>query len=273
MNVRRMCSLVILMGVASSAGAFSIKPGAQAIQVAGGKSMKVKFEIVNDQKETLHIAPLIKDSFILPENKTFGAATWLEPLFKEVTVPGGTTKTVYFMVKAPAKASGELAALVSFVPQIKEPEKKEAPKEGIQTRIVTLITVSLYVRIKGTEKGEADVLSVQVRNLPATSHDEARIEAAAVVKNSGNVHQRPSGHFEIYKKGETKPLKTLDFVSGWPVMPQSEYAYSAFTNGTLEAGDYEMRSKISFGPQASIDKKTLFSMSLQGSATNYVEIK
>jgi len=264
--------IAVILSVAQAAFGFSIKPGAQVVRVEAGKTMKVDFEIENDQKEPLKITPRVKDSFVLPENKGMNASSWLEPLFKEVTVPAQGSKKVQFTVKAPAKATGELAALVSFIPEVKEPEKPVEVKGGIQTRIVTLITVSLYVRIKGTEKGEADLGAIQVNNKPAAGATSAKIEVSVVVKNSGNVHQRPGGQFEIFKKDESKPMSTLEFKSGWPVMPKSEYAYLAFQDGSLAPGDYEIHAKLSFGPDTTIEKKASFTITPAGATTNIVEI-
>lgn len=263
---------IVSMSVASAFG-FSIKPGAQVVRVEAGKIMKVSFEIENDQKDDLRITPRVRDSFVLTENKNFPAGSWLKPLFKDATVPAHGSKTVQFEVMTPAKATGELAALVSFVPDVKDTEKPVDVKGAIQTRIVTLITVSLYVRVKGTEKGEADLGDLHVINKPAQGAHAAQIQASISVKNTGNVHQRPSGQFTIYKKGDSKPAYTLDFKSGWPVMPRSDYDYMAYTDGALAPGDYEAHTTVSFSPQVTMDKKSAFTILLSGETTNYAEIK
>jgi hypothetical protein len=56
-------------------------------------------------------------------------------------------------------------------------------------------------------------------------------------------------------------------------MPHADYAYVAFQEGTLPAGDYEAHAKVSFTPEVSIEKNVGFVVTPTGGTTNYYEVK
>ena len=205
-------ALQALMGIvfmASSAWSFSIKPGVQVLTAKAGESREVSFEVVNDESDPLSVSCQLRDSFVLPENKGIDVHSWIEPTFKTIEVPAKSSKTATFTLKVPTQATGEIAGLISFSPEVKEDPK--AKKTGMQTKIVTLITVSLYVRIEGTTKGECDLGAVQIENLPQQGTRAPAVKISIGVKNTGNVHQRPRGEFSVYKKGSASPLLTAAF--------------------------------------------------------------
>lgn len=264
---------LLFLSTSSIGWAFSIKPGAQVLRENPDKTVKVSFEVQNDQEVPLVVTSQMRDSFVLPENKDISVSAWLEPQFKEIAVPAHGSRKALFKVHVPQKASGELAGLVSFIPKTEDKYEKPVSTAAIQTRIVTLITVSLYVRVKGTEKGEADVGEVRVANVPAASGEPAQVEATAVVKNTGNVHQRPTTHFAVRKKEGGPPLYTMEVPWGWPVMPYSDFPYKARTPGTLSAGSYVVKAKVTFTPKTFIEKETAFMVNTSGNTTNYVELR
>ncbi len=242
---------VYTLGLAPRVWAFSVQPGFRVATVKPGKTTTVTYELVNDQDKPLTLHTKVRDSFVLPENKAFSASSWVEPPFKEITIPAHKTEIVKVKVRAPEKASGELAAFVTFIPQNPSELKVNKPQDvhtGIETRIVTMISASVYVRVQGTEKGESDVTGLGVRNLKAATDAPASIEGSLIVKNTGNVHQRPSGRFEIFKKGSKDAVAQMNFQAGWPSMPQAETSYTAKTEGTLPPGDYIVKARVTFEP-------------------------
>jgi hypothetical protein len=259
-----------LISLAQAAWCYSVRPGVQVVTVKPGTSQDVPFEVVNDAAEPVTFSCTVRDSFVLPENKSHEGATWVKPQKESVTVPGKGSVTVPLKVTVPADAKGELSALVSFSPQIKE--DKNAPKaSGMETKIVTLVTVSLYVRAAGTEISKAELGELTVANVTQQGPRPASIVASIVVKNPGNVHQRPSGTFEIFKKGEKIPTYRPVFNSGWPVMPYSDMKYDAKVPGELPAGKYEIHSDIKFG-MTSIKKKARFEVDKQGNPKNFKDL-
>jgi hypothetical protein len=248
---------------------FSVKPGASIVRVVPGKTTVARFDVVNDSTATLRFSTRLRDSFVLPENKAFPAASWLKITTPEFAVPAQSTKTVTLQVQAPVAAKGELAAFVSFIPAV---EESTGPVTGAQTRIVTMITVSLYARLKGTETGKADLGDVRVSNAAAKGTVPEEVEVSVLVKNLGNVHQRPSGKLDIFPKSGSKPVRTLEFASGLPVMPQSEALYTARAPGKLLPGDYVVRAHVQFGPQSTIDKSVAFTVLPAGATTGYLDL-
>ncbi len=259
------CLGVSFLGPPQSWG-LSIHPGYQVISLKAGTSQKVTYEITNDQPDPLTISTAIRDSFVLPENKDFPAKSWIEPLFQKETIPVRQSRKVSFKIHVPEKATGELAGFISFIPESPPVKAQESPQEkGIQTRIVTMITVSLYARIQGTEKGDVELGDVHLQNMPAQQENPASLAANVTVKNTGNVHQRPSGWFEITKEDGT-PVKRMNFAVGWPTMPQQARVYNAYADDVLPEGRYEVKAHVEFAPKVFMEKKVSLRLEPAGSS-------
>lgn len=263
-------------GFAPRSWAFSIDPGFQIIWAKPGEKAKAVYQVINDRDEPMTVRCRLRDSFVNPDNKGMTADAWLKPSFTEITIPAHGKRTAAFAVQPPQGAKGELAALISFVPETKEnpaSTSEMAPKGGIKTRIVTLITVSLYLRVQGTEIGEADLGDLNVTNVPIRGTQPAHIEASVAVKNLGNVHQRPGGNFEIYRVGQSTPVYTLEFQPGWPVFPFSSYTFMASSPaGTLVPGDYQVLAHVQFVKNAAINKKVGFTVDSSSKTVNFHEL-
>jgi hypothetical protein len=263
-----LAALLVATASGRPAMAFSIKPGAMVLHAKPGKTVEAVYEVGNDTDTVLKLLSQVRDSNVLPENKDIHAQAWIEPQFKELILPPNSSKKAVFKVHVPKDAKGELSALISFVLEVMD---STAPAKGdvVQKRIIPVITASCYVWVKGTERGEAALGPVHVLNRPSTLQEPAQVAATVVVKNSGNIHQRPSGTFEIFNRIGAAPMMSLQFPSGWPVMPYSDYTYEARTPGTLGPGDYLMHAKVVFSRDTVIERNSAFTMDLTGNATNY----
>ena len=266
-------SLLLLAGVVGPSWAFEIKPGAQVVRGNAGSTIQATFEIVNDKEEPLKATIAIRDSHTIPENKEFSVTQWLTPGTTTLLVPSMGSLKVPFTIKVPAKAVGELAALVSFTPIVPEAPKPKTVEPGsILTRIVTLVTVSLYVQVKGTERSQADIDTVKVVNIPGHGDIPSSVQASVLINNTGNIQQRPGGRFEIRKKGERVVKMTPEFTEGAvPVFGESERLFTAHQPGTLDAGDYEVTTTVTFGHGVSTSKKTAFTVDAAGATGSFKE--
>jgi hypothetical protein len=263
---------VLWAGTLSPAWSFSTTPAVQIIEAKPGETAKMVYTVTNDTDKKITLDFQLKEYFSLPENKSFKISDWLEPSTNKIIIPAHKSRLVPFKVKTPKNAVGELTGYISFIPEVKEEAKPKGHAGGIQTHIVTLITSAVYVRIKGTAIGEADLGDVRVQNITENPSQPAQVQASVVVKNTGNVHQRPSVHFDIEnQKGDL--VAAIDIASGWPVMAKSEMPYKATTKGALPAGNYVIKTKVSFTPAVFIEKKTSFTMDDSGQGTNYKDLK
>ncbi len=267
--------LLLVVGVVGPARAFDVKPGAQIVRGKAGSTVKAYFEIVNDTHTPRNFIVEIKDSYLLPENKGLSVNEWLYPELKDVRVPAQGSRKITFQVKIPQKAVGELAAYVSFTPKTADTLPKEPVpiQQGIPIKITTLVTASLYVQIKGTEISQADLGDIRVRNIPEIPNHSPVIEAGILIKNTGNIQQRPGVHFTLKDTSTGKTAAELDSpIGGAPVFGHQDLFYTAKTTGTLKAGMYEAEAVVRFTPEVSAVKKTAFTLTPSGEATDYKEV-
>jgi hypothetical protein len=254
------------------AGAFSTNPGARVVHAKPGQTVDAWFDVIDNQDFPIDVTAEIRDSNILPENKGIQAKDWLKPQFTTLHVEPHSTVRAMFKAKPPKKASGELAAFISFSPESAVSKSPKGTPMGVRTEIVTLITDSLYLRIVGTEKSQVDLGEMRVDNLPVMGNLPARVQASVQVTNSGNIHQRPDGSISIMKKDSEKPEFVLSWSSGWPVMPYSASLYRSDAPGQLAAGDYVAWAKVDFNDAVIMQKKVGFVVTSLGATTNYVEL-
>lgn len=259
--------LVILLGTVATARAVAVRPGFQIVQVKPGLERQVTFDVYNDLDKPITVTVELKDSNVLPENKAFTVDKWLSPTFSQLTIPAGMTRQATLAVKAPANAKGELAGFLTFAPEV----SAEAASAG-PVRIVTRTTVSLYARVEGTEKSGAELGKVNVKNTTVGPAAGKEIEASVLLKNTGNIHERPTGYFEIFKIHETKALYRFAFDPGWPTMPNSQTSYTARTAGPLAPGRYEVLAHVEWSRNSVIEKRLAFRVDDSGMSTDFNEI-
>ena len=264
---------ILCLSAVGTSGAFSVRPGWRVASVKHGGTVDVTFAIDNDQATPQVLTCQVRDSYVLPENKAFPAGTWVEPKFKTLTVPAHGSRDAVLRVHAPKGATGELASFVSFIPYAGDTKDSDKTKTPEGTQIVSLISVSLYARIQGTEKGEAELGDVKMAGIPANPSAPAKIEASVVVKNQGNVHLRPRGIFTVFRKGNPAPLHQIDFMTGMPVFPRSAWLYQSQTPGTFAPGEYEVTTQVHVTPDFKMEKKTSFTVNAAGQTTNTHDIR
>lgn len=112
--------------------------------------------------------------------------------------------------------------------------------------------VAIYAIAKGTERIENEIISIK-SNFVNTSSGPT-VGFTLVIKNTGNVHVRPTGKIIIYSNN--KQIGEAQIQSGWPVFPNRKQEFNAVLNiYSLESGIYSGKVIIDYG---SMYNKELF---------------
>lgn len=225
----------------NNAYCLNVSPGRIEINVALSKSYEDVLAIKNTEERDLEIKLRIEDWFKAVEGnaKKIGTFEWLEISPLEFGLKEGETKEVKFKVAVPKKAKGELNGMI-FV----EAKPKEIAEGAIG--INTSIGVPIYVMVKGTERFKAEIEELKVMK-------GSPLELAITIKNSGNVHIRPTGVIEIFNADLRKlkmdshrftvPLNEYNY----PVLPKSSRILEIRSDNKLEQGEYTADIKMGYG--------------------------
>jgi hypothetical protein len=147
-------------------------------------------------------------------------------------------------VSVPKTATGELNAMI-FVDA--KPNEISEGAIGINTSI----GIPIYVMIKGTEVFKASVEELKVIN-------NSPLELAVEIKNSGNVHIRPTGTIVIARSsgqnaadqvGTAKQSQIITIPLNeynYPVLPNSSREIEIKSQRQLEPGGYVADIKMGF---------------------------
>jgi hypothetical protein len=206
------------------AHALQVTPPYQLIDLNSGEAGLGECTITNNEDKPLNIKVHTKDWFILPENKAndIKATDWLIVEENEFVLQPGEAKKIGVTIKAPEKAVGELVGMVSV----------EFYGEA-KTMVNQMVSVAVYAAITGTDKlnAELDALSI----MPEAS----MLRVGVNVKNTGNVHVRPTGQVKIYDANKAL-LRDVFIQQGRPIYPGRKNSYYGQIHGDLlKPGLYE----------------------------------
>ncbi len=214
------------------AEALQITPPRQEVVLSVGESASGTVEAYNETSSTVAVHVSLKEWFQLMENKEYPISTWLDLKNTEFELRPGEKRIVPFTVRVPTGTapaqppSGFLMGMLSF-----------AADDGEQSMVNLVMSVSIYVTVKGTERPEAVITKCGIGN------NKGSLEAAVEVANKGNIHLRPTGKVEIAdKKGRV--VDSNVFQEGWPVFPGQARTYQAKLEGNWKPGYYRQRVSI-----------------------------
>jgi hypothetical protein len=220
----------------------TVEPVRQEIKVSPGKEAQGSYFMYNVGKERTRVTVAPRDWFVLEENRGINVDSWLRISPRELDLEPGERKEVKYEVAVPARAIGELVAMISFAPQAEE-----------ESTINVVFSVSLYVMIEGTEILKGEISKVDIRRWEREDSSDLRL--AVLVENRGNVHLRPKGKIVIEDiKG--KEIKEVELTYGWPVYPGKNRAYFGDWKGAgLKSGKYKAIATVDYGAPEEILKK------------------
>jgi len=230
------------------ANCFNISHSRIEITVAPSKVYTDTIAVKNTEKAPLVITIRTEDWA-----KAAPYLGWLEVSPMEFELKEGESKEVKYEVNVPKDAKGELSAMI-FI----DGKPKEIAEGSIG--INTSIGVPIYVMIKGTEKFNAEIEELNVVN-------NSPLELAVTIKNSGNVHIRPTGTIEIRqagviatppRRGKQSPKMVLPLNEyNYPILPNSSRTLEIKSNSRLEKGEYTADMKMGFADRKYRKRATL----------------
>jgi hypothetical protein len=205
--------LILLGAMSASIGkavALQVSPPRIEFFLNPSQSASSSFTVTNDLPEPVRVHVSSKDWFVLPANKGITVGDWMTLGQKQFDLDVGESRDVSFSVRAPsvpAPAQGSLVGMASFL---------QETQNG--TGVSTIISASVYITLKGTEKKD-----FAVKNLGLRVKD-GQFQAGVVVENKGNLHLRPQGRIELRdKRGAV--VASVQFQEGRPVYPGQERNY------------------------------------------------
>src|SRR5262249_49509299 len=148
-----------------------------------GNSMHAKVTAKNDTAELVHVQVSSKDWFVLDANKAkkLTVKTWLKPEGPATfDLKAGESREGSVLLTWPKEAEGEPVGMVSFLYVTDHP-----------TMITPVTSVSMYVEVAGTEKVAGEVRHIAFQNV------NNQMQAAVIMKATGNVHIRPLGSLTV----------------------------------------------------------------------------
>lgn len=215
---------------AVSAQAIQLNPSRQEVLLSVGENAIGQVEATNDGAKPVIVEVSARNWFVLPHNEGLPVESWLSLRKTKLELAPGAKQVIQFDVRIPTAApkggtpEGVLVGMVSFMPREEDAEPSS---------VNLVVSVSVYAIVKGTEKREAEADRLVLRK------DVETLQAVVNVKNTGNVHARPSGVVQIMDtKNNIKAEVPLQ--EGRPVYPGNNRDYSGTaTWPALKSGNYK----------------------------------
>ncbi len=198
------CSTLILAVTVSAS--VSVNPSRVEGKMPRGKTYENKFTIKNPDKTKAVVNVEWSDRTIDPLKKD-----WLKLSTDTLEIEPGETKDLTYEITIPDNSSGEYNAWVSFTGR---------PVASIMGAGVALrVSIPIYVAVSGTEQYDYTIRSVKVTNADTT-------ELKFDLKNTGNVHIRPTGMLEIISLDRNNEKYQLPFNDiKWGIIPREATDY------------------------------------------------
>lgn len=215
-----------------TAWCFNVSPGRIEIAVEPSQVYRDTLVVKNTDTTPLVITVRVEDWHAAVqgvEKDTSARFDWLTIHPLQLELEKGETREIDFSVTVPKGARGELNAMI-FV---------EGRPKSVQEGSITINTsmgVPIYVAVKGTERFAAEVEDLQVV-------DMSPVRLLVKIRNSGNVHIRPTGTIDI--KDGTKDIMTLPLNEyNYPILPDSSRTLEINTEKRLEPASYTADVKM-----------------------------
>lgn len=210
-------------------GSLIIDPLRTFHSVAPGEELHGSITLKNPESSTAQFEIQFRDITSKALRDAF--PDWIDFEKTLVTLAPNESKAIPYTVRVPEEATGEFAGRVSFM-------TPRNSKKGM-VKIRSSIAVSIYVKVKGTERYDIEVKVLQIKpNTP--------LEADIVLLNRGNVHVRPLAKCRIIPEGASTPI--LSFSANedrYPIYPGEERSFAGRLETPLAPGLYTARIELS----------------------------
>lgn len=193
---------ILLAAVPQLFAGLNISPSRAEISMPAGQSYTNAYMVTNAYDIPIDVGVATKDWYVTAENKGIGIDDWLRVSTDGFHLAVGESREVQYEVSVPTQAVGSLVGMISFSPSMDR-------EEGISL----VVSVPVFVKVTGTEVTAWDATDIRFAN------QNGKLQVAATVRNTGNIHLRPTGEavFVSKKQVETR----IAFNESRPVYPGS----------------------------------------------------
>ncbi len=236
--------LMGMLGTSTSAFAgLSVTPGIIEMIASPGSEASGTCKIKNMGKEVTRVS-------IEPENWKQGlkgmrrgdVKDWLSLKPLALELKPGEEGSVTYQVRVPDDASGEYTAQIFCSEQA----------GGGSTEIHARVGIILYVAVRDTIRLEAEISHASLS--AGRDGNQSVLIAQVSVKNTGNVHIRPTGKMQIYDP-QGKFVEAIVLKTGWGILPEETYTYQGTARmAGLKPGKYKAVATVDYGKLFKQDK-------------------
>lgn len=216
--------------------AVSIAPSRVEAIVPPGKGFEEKFIVTNTSAEPVVVLVQWSDRSVNALDPN-----WLQIETDSITLAPNETKNINYTVSIPEGASGEYNAWFSIAE-----DKSAGTVMGANIALRT--SIPIYVAVRGTEKFKFSVDDIAVRN-----NDNATLMLR--LKNTGNVHIRPSGTIKVSNTASGKSFDVPFNDEQWGIVANRSHDYVTTISSDetpLPDGGYTAQINIQAGYEDNI---------------------
>ena len=212
-----------------------VTPTREEVTLPPGGTFSGSYKVTNDLGKPASYSVEPNYWYVSKEEANIQLSDWLTVYPSTFTFKPGETVEEKYIINISTSVAGMRAVMLSFVPSEAE--------NGVSL----VISVSLYVTVKGTEKLDWDFSNFRIIRWQGDA------QLSVDVKNRGNVHVRPSGTINISGKKETD----LIIPENPPVYPGQErqiLCHGAEKELFPKPGKYTIKVSVKSGDITKIKK-------------------
>lgn len=244
--------LSLLFFVALAEANLSVTPSRVDIRIANNDTISSSFTVTNNYDGDIDLEITTKDWNSYKGNGELNVDSWFIFSEKNIHLKKGEAREIPYTIKTDSSMKGSVAGQVTF-------SLNPPGNEGVTVKM----SFPVYLIIYGTEKIKFDIAKISFNQLTG---DELKL--AVLVKNSGNVHVRPSAILSIYNK-KNEIVYTTALAEGAPVYAETERAIfntSIHNLKNYEPGTYTIEIVVKALGE-SVTKKVKFKLKSDGTIT------
>jgi hypothetical protein len=228
---------------AANLASINVSPPVREIIVARGETQEGLYLVVNHSDKLQHITIEPRDWHRAKYNQDIPLDSWLKLTPVEFDLEPGQQKKVAYEVTVPEDAVGELVAMIAFAPR---------PLEEQALQVV--FSVSLYVKIKGSQEMGHEMVDFKIRKYK----DRKAIATKIILENTGNIHLRP--RITVFVENLfRKLLQKTPLQYGTPIYPGETETYDgSIYNFALKPGLYRAVIQTEYTDTAGIFRENVY---------------
>lgn len=234
---------VVVTAADANIASIRVGPTTQTITLAVGETRSGTYSVSNISDQPQHVTVNPRYWNVVAENKNVPMESWLKISPTEFDLGPRETREVLYELTVPEGVSGELATMISFTPK---------PKENQAVNVI--FSVSLYLKIKGSERLEYNIKDFKIWKFS----DRKALGTMVVLENTGNIHFKPTITVWV-RTLSGEPLHKAILERGNPVYPNKSQGYDgAIYNFGLDPGIYKADIGIRYADITGVFHKNIY---------------